>query len=274
MVPFKYDPKVLTNKNWGPPFADDKIGPTGTPGGSADPAGSFGVVWGCKPPELLLSESAAFHNRGVADTKYATPSKNTREASTGAGTAAQPYQPANPDMDQVRVPQGSLFIELYCPRSATNQTAPTDLYTYGAAAGGWCLDVGRTAPDNTPVWRIVVSMSRLSYPNSDVSTRLTATPDSSAIEPEQYPGDTTAEFTLLLGQNTTAVPNVQMERQFFMTTTAPPATLAGASTMSYYNLSTRSNANSPRAAAICPAGNTWCWGRGDGRTSAPKSAPP
>ena len=158
------------------------------------------MVWGCKPPELLLTEAAAFHNRGVGDTNQDNGSKKKREDSTNSGTAANPsYSPADPDMDQVRVPQGSLFVELYCTRSPTNQSAPTDLYTYNTVTGGWSLDVGRTAPDGSPVWRIVVSKSRIADPNSDVSTLLTANPDSSAIEPEQYQGDTASEFSLLPG---------------------------------------------------------------------------
>ncbi len=133
MVPFKYDLNPLTAAGW---QSDDDI--------TNVDSTKFGVVWGCKPPELLLTEAAAFHNRGVGDTKFATPSMAARETSTGNGTTT-PYTPANPDMDQVRVPQGSLFIELYCTRSPTNQSAPTDLYTYNATTG-WCWTWGEPPP--------------------------------------------------------------------------------------------------------------------------------
>jgi hypothetical protein len=163
-------------------------------------------------------------------------------------------------MDQVRVPQGSLFIELYCPRSPTNQSAPTDLYNAPVGTAGWTLDVGRVAPDGTPVWRIVVSGSRFTQvrtatpsQQNDVGSRLLANPDSSAIEPEQYPGDTTPEFSM----TNSAAMNVQIDRQIFMTTTPPPATVTGASTMSFYNYgpnATRSNANVLPHGRYLPAG--------------------
>ena len=212
------------------------------------------MVWGCKPPELLLTEGAAFHNRGVADTQYATPSKATRETSTGDGTSTSPYAPANPDMDQVRVPQGSLFIELYCTRSPTNQTRPDRLvHVHGHGRMG--LDVARVAPDGTPVWRIVVSKSRITDPNSDVSARVLANPDSSAIEPEQYPGDPNSRFSLLSGGSAA---NVSIDRpDIFLTTTPPPATVTGASTVSFYNYganSTRSNANMLSSGRYLPGG--------------------
>jgi hypothetical protein len=274
MAPFKYDPKFLTdNQGWH--LQDDLINPADgtTPSSgqkSGDNAGTFGVVWGCKPPELLLSEAAAFHNRGVADTKNDNGTgKNepaTRETLYNAGTTTSPnYVVADPDMDQVRVPQGSLFIELYCPRSPTNSVAPSDLYSYQGASGGWCLDVGRTAPDGTPVWRIVVGSSRyVNPPYNDVSARLDPNqgglPDSSAIEPEQYPGDSKPEFTLLpLPGSTTATgtnSNVTIDRQIFMTTTPPPSTLAGASTMSFYNFnSKRGNNNALPGYRYLPGGH-------------------
>ncbi len=236
MVPFKYDPNLLSDKMWGPSpngFKDDAIG-----GYSTDPAGSYGVVWGCKPPELLMTEAISIHNRGVADTANDKTNKR-RTVPDGQGTKTSPYSMAMvptggttvKTLDQVRVPQGSLFIELYCPRSAWNQAAPLDLYTYDST-NGYSLDLNRLSPASTstttgvgiqyPVWRIVVSQSRLVSANNDVSTRLNplatgSTPDSSAIEPAQYQYavDPMAEFSLLSwmsGVSSSTVPNVAIDR--------------------------------------------------------------
>ena len=110
---------------------------------------------------------------------------------------------ADPDLDQVRIPKGSLFVELFCPRSPLNQDAPTDLYNYDAT-NGWSLALDKCASDGSPVWRIVVSQSRF----KDAARRrqqqqrrepatCQANPDSSAIEPEQCVGDPYAEFSML-----------------------------------------------------------------------------
>ena len=68
MVPFKYDPNVLTNVggSYGWHLLDDSIDPA--TGDSS--AANYGVVWGCKPPELVMTEAVAFHNRRVADTAW------------------------------------------------------------------------------------------------------------------------------------------------------------------------------------------------------------
>ena len=65
------------------------------------------------------------------------------------------------DYDQIQVPQGSLFIELYCCRNPNNPAAPSDLYVN--KGGYWYLDLGRQAPDDNgkrrpghPVWRLAI----------------------------------------------------------------------------------------------------------------------
>ena len=204
---------------------------------SADLSGTFGVVWGCKPPELLITETFASHDRGVADTNTTTPTSKKRTDSTGSGTATDPYVPADQSLDQVRVPQGSLFVELYCPRSPSGQAPtvdssrmfPSDLYTYDAASGLWKLDLGRLAPPavvggvSYPVWRLVITKSR--FPgddpsgNSDMLGRLAANPDSSSLETEQYSGDPTlGQSTLIRGAGT---PNMLIDRIVWFVTNAP-----------------------------------------------------
>ncbi len=126
------------------------------------------VVWGCEYPEVLLTETLAFHDRRVADTAF--------ESATGATRS----DPSDPDdtLDQPRIPQGSAFFELYCTRnpvhittgpalSATNNNmvAPVDLYTYDSTTTKkWYLNLAMLAPAGSdglkyPVWRLVVTQT-------------------------------------------------------------------------------------------------------------------
>ena len=117
------------------------------------------VVWGLEQPELLLTESLATHDIRVKKDATATPTR----------------------FDQYRTPQGSLFLELFCPRTTnTNASAspataanttpvpgvPSSLYTV-TPAGDVFLDLGRLTPDYSyagvttrfPVWRVYISNS-------------------------------------------------------------------------------------------------------------------
>ena len=74
-----------------------------------------GVVWGMEYPDLLITETTAFHDKAWADTKLDTNKK------------ALTTDPKTPDLDfdQARLPQGSLFVELYCPGKPNSQSWPT-----------------------------------------------------------------------------------------------------------------------------------------------------
>lgn len=111
------------------------------------------VVWGCEYPELLLTETLAFHDRRVADTAWDTGSSLKRDPLAG-----------NEDqtLDQPRIPQGSAFFELYCTRNPNVTVAPADLYTYDTSDNKWKLDLARMAPASGsnpayPVWRLVIT---------------------------------------------------------------------------------------------------------------------
>lgn len=101
------------------------------------------VVWGMETPDLLLTETKAFHNRRVQDTSHDTSGKS-RSATTNP----------DDDLDQLRLPQGSFFGELYAARSRDfhNPKFPLELYT---PAGQ--LDLKRQAPGGMPVWQIAIS---------------------------------------------------------------------------------------------------------------------
>ncbi|MEI8212750.1 MAG: hypothetical protein WCI02_11420, partial [Planctomycetota bacterium] len=119
----------------------------------------IGVVWGMENPELLLTESLAFHDKRLRDT----------DLDSGIGkTTADPMNP-DPSLDQYRFPQGSLFLELYAPRTTY---LPEDKRIAGAPSSLYRienntpvrLDLGKQAPSSTywgsqPVWRIGINPS-------------------------------------------------------------------------------------------------------------------
>ncbi|MGA2066902.1 MAG: hypothetical protein ABSG86_18130 [Thermoguttaceae bacterium] len=230
MVPFKYplapSGSIMPNLSQGWPLRDNILDPTQSKDGA-----NFGVVWGAKPPELLLTETLAFHDRRVADTRFENNAQVASKIGPGAMRLDQDPKSGNwmimdQTLDQTRIPQGSAFIEVFCPRSPRLSAAPADLYMPGpdpASSSGtmWYLDLGQLAgaspgqPGNGqksqdgcvyPVWRIVITESCLSTsnPNDNVGTppnaglpqgpgRLYQKPDSTSLEPQQVCDVSTAQ---------------------------------------------------------------------------------
>ena len=194
MVPFKYDLNPLTAAGW---QSDDDIT-------NVDADGSSGVVWGCKPPELLLTEAAAFHNRGVGDTKFATPSMAARE--TPRATARRTPVPAGQSGHGPGAGAARLVVHRVVLHAVADQPKRPDRFVHVQRDhGGMVLDVGRTAPDGTPVWRIVVSKSRFTNIRTATSAATTSAaacwpiPTVRPSSRSSTPGDTTSEFSLLTG---------------------------------------------------------------------------
>jgi hypothetical protein len=118
------------------------------------------VVWGMEQPELLLTESLAFHDKRIRDTDL-----------DPAGKLIDDAMNPDRDYDQYRFPQGSLFLEMYATRSTyvANDPvlpgAPSSLYQEDPNASGRVkLDLSRRAPESAdwgrqPVWRIGISNS-------------------------------------------------------------------------------------------------------------------
>lgn len=110
MTPFEYD--INPFDGWD---ADGNVAAIDT---------GCGVVWGCERPELLITETLAFHNRRTKDTD---------------GDGKQ---------DQVYTPEGSLFVELYNPWT-TREPLPGELYSDGGVALNKVVG-------GSPVWRMTV----------------------------------------------------------------------------------------------------------------------
>ncbi|MFP6751752.1 MAG: hypothetical protein VB855_08755, partial [Pirellulaceae bacterium] len=96
------------------------------------------VVWGTERPELLMSETVAWHDR------------RTEDLDTTEGQIADPESDAVNDFDQRLKPASAFFVELYNPW-AGNDRLPNELYWNQP---GVLLDA--TTPGGQPVWRIIV----------------------------------------------------------------------------------------------------------------------
>ncbi|MBP86559.1 MAG: hypothetical protein CMJ64_07580 [Planctomycetaceae bacterium] len=116
----------------------------GTPD-DPDEATQRGFVWGCERPELLITETLAYHDRRTEDLD--PPNRQTSD----------PEDDDVNDFDQRLRPQGYLFLELYNPWSSNDVRKPLELYNGTGPASGVVLN--RTAGGN-PVWRIAVTGRR------------------------------------------------------------------------------------------------------------------
>ena len=123
------------------------------------------TVWGCKRPELLITETLAFHDRRTEDTsnevidpanrQYGAPATRNKPAKT---TDPDPKQ-KDPNFDQHYRPQGSLFVELYNPWTAF-ESQPADLLldATGKRMGVNGVNLSQVTPGNvhSPVWRLII----------------------------------------------------------------------------------------------------------------------
>jgi len=138
VVDFRDRDSIMTPFDYDPDFADPNADITD---GWMPPGDPLHRVWGCERPELLITETLAFHDRRTEDTAEDPTGKDTQD----------PNDPDD-DFDQKRKPQGSLFVELFNPWSA-REPRTGDLYT-GPNDG---VDLTRlSAAGNSPVWRLII----------------------------------------------------------------------------------------------------------------------
>jgi hypothetical protein len=136
---------------------DDRLlSPTSTPPRSKVIARQRRVVWGVERPDLMLTEVKSTHSVRTKDSSHDDDMQKT---------LTDPMPDAT--MDQYRIPQGSVFIELYCPqnRFAHDPRMPAELYDFDGK-----LDLHRLAPGQNPaammpqlrdrphpVWQVVIA---------------------------------------------------------------------------------------------------------------------
>ncbi len=142
MTPFEYDPEPFDSTGWD---VDGDLTTATTPPGN--------VVWGCERPELLITETLAWHDR------------RTEDDAVGM-TVSDPIAPDN-DFDQLLLPQSAFFVELYNPWTAEGAARhPRELYSSTGT-----LDLRNTTPSGDPVWRLVTARGDYGDPDSPANTR-------------------------------------------------------------------------------------------------------
>jgi hypothetical protein len=146
------------------------------------------IVWGVEYPDLVITETKAMHNRRVRDT---------------ANDTSGQLRPNDEELDQLRRPQGSLFIELFCPRKqfdpndANRHRLPLELYSPitlnlpGGSQPRFGLSLDKMAQPSAdgqsrPVWRIAISMHTrgdAQATNTPIARSIN-NPDTTSFQPE------------------------------------------------------------------------------------------
>ncbi|MCL2119544.1 MAG: hypothetical protein FWH27_14095 [Planctomycetaceae bacterium] len=122
---------------------------------------NYRLIWGLERPDLLLTETLAFHNRNVADTSSGGYLMQFDQWDSTAATPIGNYHDTT--LDQIRKPEGSAFVELLCVADANRATYPQELYDIVSNQ----LDLGRWVVDadsptiRRPVWQIAFSKSNV-----------------------------------------------------------------------------------------------------------------
>jgi hypothetical protein len=144
---------------------------------SAVTIGHDNVVWGCEHPDVIITETLAFHDRAVADTARDT-------GQNSSITDADPTKRDN-DFDQIRLPQGSVFVELHALRDPRATNLPAELYGKDEN-NQWYLDLGRTPTGGTaPVWRLSFAPLRNTpTEGNDIFALLRKHPDTESLSPK------------------------------------------------------------------------------------------
>lgn len=159
MTPFEYDKNVFDGWQVNGDVADGSSGFLAD-GVTPETAGTHGLVWGCERPELLITETIAWHDR------------RTKDDNMGGGDIAG----GDGDLDQMVRPVGSFFVELYNPWSNQIDRKPRELYSDVDPTTGNNVPLGiglgrKVDPtegvDSSPVWRLNVTPSGV---NPDTTT--------------------------------------------------------------------------------------------------------
>lgn len=116
------------------PFTGAFLNLDGNPG--TDEGGDRRLVWGMERPELLITETKAWHDR------------RTTDESVGMSGMA------DDDLDTRLKPVGSAFIEIYNPWDGRTR-APAEVYGYNGA-GPTGIDLRAVGAGGSPTWRVAV----------------------------------------------------------------------------------------------------------------------
>lgn len=206
MTGFEYDLDPFDSNGWA---VDGDLATTNDPAGA-----NRRVVFGVEYPDLVLSEAIAFHDKRLKDTAIDGTMKKRKKPDQEAED--------DDDLDQFRIPQGSLFLELYCARGQqiNNPLLPPELYDNN---GRLMLDALAPASPNVgnlqfPVWRVAISQFHAA--GDSVKTKSQTNPDQISFQP----GDLNSLVTPVTG----SPDPLPIERYVWFTPTAPqPGHLEG-----------------------------------------------
>ena len=169
MIPFFYDvypfgnPATNKSPGWAPDFSVQH------------------TVWGCKRPELLITETLAFHDRRTEDRndevfdkkKPAPPSRTKAGYTSNNPQWDKKPNDQDPSFNSRFRPQGSAFVELFNPwplmAPQTPDLAPSQ-FSPPSAQGLRGVELTKTTGANgtgSPVWRLIV-VDPTKQPNRDV----------------------------------------------------------------------------------------------------------
>ncbi len=133
----------------------------------------------------------------------------------------------------MQIPQGSLFVEVNCTRNPNTPTAPSDLYSlkspnapWNPISNPWCLNLSKMAPDGNPIWRIMISQSRLEGQNNDLLDQgapnyIGTHPETTTFEPTTDPNAQNATWQRMNWFDTQGTQQVTCDRAIWLGSTKP-----------------------------------------------------
>jgi len=163
MTRFAYDPTPFDADGWSPTE----------------------VVWGCERPELLITETLAFHDRRTENLQ----AYGDAELPDDDDNSEKKKGDNIKDLDQRYRPQGSLFVEVYNPwingdLSSQLEPTPGELYDSGG------VNLAKTTPNgNSPVWRLAIKQPGQGQNERTVYFVGAETGDPSSPVPVVFPND-------------------------------------------------------------------------------------
>ncbi len=152
MTPFEYDYNPFNG--WS---VDGRHG--------TDEGGERRLVWGCERPELLLTETLAWHARrteDLDDEMWVMDGDDDPMVDGPGKVNATDAEKKDADFDQRLRPRGAFFVEIFNPWTHDETSAnpsgaakPAELYRVnGGVPQG--VELSRIAPGGAPVWRLAV----------------------------------------------------------------------------------------------------------------------
>lgn len=147
MTPFEYDANPFNGWDVNGDLGT-YVDASGAVQAGLEPTAERQVVWGCERPELLITETLAYHDRRSQDL-------STSGLTTDPGPPPGETDGIN-DFDQALRPQGRLFVELYNPWTGQDRK-PAEFYADGTNTWQTGVVLNKLNSFGSPVWRLVVT---------------------------------------------------------------------------------------------------------------------